>query len=64
MIASLRRHYGEDVDIAPSPTEVLALARASFAEIPAADSMRMQQTLPRRFGRRALGVSRTIWATL
>jgi hypothetical protein len=34
VIALLRRHYGEDVDIAPNPAEILALAAASFAEIP------------------------------
>ncbi|HYU34850.1 MAG TPA: hypothetical protein VEW48_22090 [Thermoanaerobaculia bacterium] len=37
VIALLRRHYGEDVDIAPSPTEILALAAASFEDIPASD---------------------------
>jgi hypothetical protein len=37
VIALLRRHYGEDVDIAPNPAEILALAAASFADIPAAD---------------------------
>jgi len=37
VIALLRRHYGEDVDIAPAPTEVLALAAASLADIPASD---------------------------
>lgn len=37
VIALLRRHYGEDVDIAPSPAEVLALAAASLAGVPAAD---------------------------
>jgi len=37
VIALLRRHYGEDVDIAPGPAEVLALAAASLAEIPASD---------------------------
>jgi hypothetical protein len=35
VIALLRRHFGEDVDIAPNPAEILALAAASFAEIPA-----------------------------
>jgi len=34
VIALLRRHYGEDVDIAPSPTEIIALAAASLAEVP------------------------------
>jgi hypothetical protein len=38
VIALLRRHYGEDVDIAPAPADVLALAKASFADIPAADA--------------------------
>ena len=33
VIALLRRHYGEDVDIAPSPAEILALATASLADI-------------------------------
>jgi hypothetical protein len=37
VIALLRRHYGEDVDIAPAPTEILALAAASLADIPAPD---------------------------
>jgi hypothetical protein len=37
VIALLRRHYGEDVDIAPHPSEIFALAAASLADIPAAD---------------------------
>jgi len=37
VIALLRHHYGEDVDIAPHPSEILALAAASFADMPAAD---------------------------
>lgn len=37
VIALLRRHYGEDVDIAPSPAEILALATASLAGVPASD---------------------------
>ena len=37
VIALLRRHYGEDVDIAPNPAEILALAVASFADVPAAE---------------------------
>lgn len=37
VIALLRRHYGEDVDIAPQPAEILALAAASLAGVPAAD---------------------------
>ena len=31
MVAILRRHYGEDVDIAPAPSTVLALAQGSLA---------------------------------
>ena len=31
VIALLRRHFGEDVDIAPSPSEILSLAAASVA---------------------------------
>jgi hypothetical protein len=37
VIALLRRHYGEDVDIAPSPNEILALATASLADVHASD---------------------------
>ena len=37
MIALLRRHYGEDVGIAPGPADILALASADLAEIPASD---------------------------
>lgn len=33
VIALLRRHYGEDVDIAPNPVDILALATASLAGI-------------------------------
>jgi hypothetical protein len=36
VVALLRRHYGEDVDIASNPAEILALAVASFADIPPA----------------------------
>jgi hypothetical protein len=38
VLAILRRHYGEDVDIAPSPAEILALANGSLAEVPVADA--------------------------
>ncbi len=37
MIALLRRHYGEDVDIAPDPADILALASASLAGVTASD---------------------------
>ena len=36
-IASLHRHSGEDVDSAPPPAEILALAAASLANVPAAE---------------------------
>ncbi len=45
VIALLRRHFGEDVDIAPSPTDVLALAHASFADIPVAEERAMLRKL-------------------
>ena len=44
-IAILRRHYGEDVDIAPAPDAVLALAIGSFADIPEVDRRRIGQRL-------------------
>jgi hypothetical protein len=31
VVAILRRHYGEDVDIAPAPSTVLSLAQGSLA---------------------------------
>jgi hypothetical protein len=45
VIALLRRHYGEDVDIAPSPVEILALATASLAEISPADVRLIERKL-------------------
>ena len=37
VLAILRRHYGEDVDIAPAPEAVLTLARASLAGLSRSD---------------------------
>lgn len=37
VIALLRRHYGEDVDIAPTPAEILTMAAASLADVPDSD---------------------------
>lgn len=37
VIALLRRHYGEDVDIARVPDGILALAVASLADTPASE---------------------------
>ena len=45
VIALLRRHYGEDVDISPSPVEILALATASMADIPPADARVIERRL-------------------
>ena len=33
VIALLRRHYGEDVDIAPAPSVIIARARASLSDL-------------------------------
>jgi hypothetical protein len=46
VIALLRRHYGEDVDIAPGPAGILALALATLADVP--DSER--EMLTRKLG--------------
>jgi hypothetical protein len=45
VLALLRRHYGEDVDIAPSPNEILALATASLADVSASDRRRLTRRL-------------------
>lgn len=45
VIALLRRHYGEDVDIAPGPNEILALAAASLADVPTSDLPKLTRTL-------------------
>ena len=45
VLALLRRHYGEDVDIAPSPNDILALATASLAEVSAADARALVRRL-------------------
>jgi hypothetical protein len=37
VIAILRRHYGESVDIVPTPALILALAEESLAGMSAAD---------------------------
>lgn len=37
VVALLRRHYGEDVDIAPSPADIVALATASLSGIEGPD---------------------------
>jgi len=45
VIALLRRHYGEDVGIAPAPAEVLALAAVSLADVPTSDLRRLNRRL-------------------
>jgi hypothetical protein len=48
VIALLRRHYGEDVDIAPSASEILALASASLAEVAPAQARSLVRKLTER----------------
>lgn len=50
VLAILRRHYGEDVDIAPAPDAVLSLALASVAGIPEADRRRIGRRLGEQSG--------------
>jgi len=45
VLALLRRHFGEDVDIAPPPQEILALAAASVAGIPGTELSRLTRRL-------------------
>ena len=37
VVAVLRRHYGEDVDIAPAPDAIIRMAHASLAGVPRGD---------------------------
>jgi hypothetical protein len=48
VIALLRRHYGEDVDIAPPPADILALASASLADVPVSDLRLLTRKLKER----------------
>jgi hypothetical protein len=48
VIALLRRHYGEDVDIAPGPAGILALALATLTDVPASE----RDLLTRKLGER------------
>ena len=45
VIALLRRHYGEDVDIAINPIDIVALARASLAGITDSDLRMLTEKL-------------------
>ena len=48
VIALLRRHFGEDVDIVPAPQEILALAAASVANIPEKELQRLTRRMRER----------------
>jgi hypothetical protein len=48
VIALLRRHYGEDVDIAPEPAGIVALALATLADVPASDRKLLTRKLVER----------------
>ena len=45
VVAILRRHYGEDVDISPAPEAVLALARGSLQGLSAVETRRVTRRL-------------------
>jgi hypothetical protein len=48
VLALLRRHYGENVDIAPPPDRIIDMAVASLAGIPEAE----RRAIERRLGKR------------
>jgi hypothetical protein len=48
VVAVLRRHYGEDVDIAPGSDAVLSLARSSLEGLSPADVRRVTRRLTER----------------
>jgi hypothetical protein len=48
VIALLRRHYGEDVDVAPGSAGILALALATLAEVASSE----RDLLTRKLGER------------
>jgi hypothetical protein len=48
VIALLRRHYGEDVDIAPGPAGILALAVATLADTTASERALLTRKLRER----------------
>ena len=45
VIAVLRRHYGEDVDIAPSADAIMGLARGSVNGISSAEQLKLGRKL-------------------
>jgi hypothetical protein len=48
VIALLRRHFGEDVDISPPPSEIIALATATLSELSPADARLVTRKLTER----------------
>lgn len=48
VVAILRRHYGEDVDIAPSPDAILRLARGSLDGLSPAEARNATRRLVER----------------
>lgn len=48
VVAILRRHFGEDVDLAPAPETVLSMAIGSLAGIPASDRDRITRRMTER----------------
>lgn len=51
VLALLRRHYGEDVDVAPPADALLQLARGSFAGLTAAQQREITRRLVQRDGK-------------
>src|SRR5438876_1715558 len=49
VLAILRRHYGEDVDIAPAPETILALAFGSLAGMSDEERTRITQRFAPRY---------------
>ena len=45
VVAILRRHYGDDVDLAPAPDQILGYARASFGDLSAAEVRKLMRRL-------------------
>jgi hypothetical protein len=54
VLAILRHHYGESVDIAPSSALILALAEGSLAGVPEADRAELIRRLVDQSGRRSV----------
>jgi hypothetical protein len=50
VIALLRRHFGENVDIAPTPEEIVSLAAASMSGMSDGDVARVGRRLRTRKG--------------